>query len=158
MATTKHILLLFLLFNAFNVGYNLKCYSCETKHCTLKVVKCNLCPPTLNCDHVITRIIFHKDHCVSRKYRLDGEEYTFRGCGSDLQKVYSKLSNSFYSECKDDLCNGIKNHRSSYYKNNKSNYTLKIASSHSSASILKTKILTVIITGVVLVFNVFVQL
>ena len=157
MTAAKRILLLFLILNAFNFGYNLKCYSCETKDCTLKIVKCNFCPPTLNCDNVLTRIIFHKDYCVSRKYNLDGKEYTFRGCGSDLQKVFAKLSNTSYSECKEDLCNGVKNYTSSNITNNYLNNTLNMISSNSSANVLKTKIFALFVTGVILVFNLFVQ-
>ena len=155
MATARHILLLFLLFNAFNIGHNLKCYSCETKDCTLKIVKCNLCPPTLNCDHVLTRIIFHKDHCVSRRYNLDGKEYTYRGCGSDLQTVFAKMSNSSYSECKEDLCNGVKNYTSSNSTNNYLNNTLSMNSSNSSANVLKTNIFALFVTCFISVLNLF---
>ena len=56
------------------------------------------------------KLIFHSDHCVSSKYNKDGEEHTYKGCGSDLKKTLQIIGvtkeTSSYSECDEDLCNG----------------------------------------------------
>ena len=109
MIVIKSFLLLLVLSCTFNVVYNLKCYSCDSKECLPTVKNCITCPPLLPCDLIVAKIIFHADSCVSSKYHKDGEEFTYKGCGSDLKKTLQIVGvtrkDSEYSECSEDLCN-----------------------------------------------------
>ena len=98
MAVVKYFILLFVLFNTFNVGYNFECYKCLSKvdePCETKVV---------SCDPELTPLY----SCISGRFTSLGEDYKVKDCENLFGKEHSTENYEFpngLSHCGADLCN-----------------------------------------------------
>ena len=99
MKNNKNFLLLFILVGTFNVGHNLKCYSCKSnsnKVCEMKLVTCE--------DEFFTK---NEASCISAKHELSGEKFTYKGCKNMVKNIenysFNKLEAS-YSTCRKEIC------------------------------------------------------
>ena len=100
MTSIKYFLLLFVLFATFNVGYNLKCYSCiMSKNCVPRVKTC------------ANNFFFNNAACITGKFKLFGVDYTYKGCQYLMKKknyfqfLHDENFGALYRTCKEDLCN-----------------------------------------------------